>query len=746
MTRLPEFPTSQKLSGLIAAIFAMSSVPVQTWAQQAGKTNSASAEKLAPTFIWAEQLHGRPDREIELLTDVEVLRGPSSVFADKAIYHIVEDEVEAEGNVRLLRDGNRYTGDKLRLRMDSGQGYLTHPTYRLVRNNAQGKAERMDFVSEDKASVVEGDYSTCEGPNPDWYLKSSRLDLDNGRDIGTAHGALLYFYGVPVLGAPAISFPLSDARKSGFLPPTLVTTNKGGSEFTVPYYFNIAPNRDLTLYPNIISRRGLQIGADARYLEPDFSGETKFETLFNDVQTHSTRYAISSIHTQTLMPNLVLSWNLNGASDNDYPNDFSHSITNATQRLLGRDVVLNYVQPDWNVQVHASNFQVLQDPNATITRPYSRLPQVLFHGLKQNVGSFDFGLDVDAARFASSTQVEGERYVMAPRVSYPIIGAAGFVTPKLSWNYASYDLSNQVADLPTRLTRSIPTFSLDSGLVFERHTQYGGEDLTQTLEPRLLYVRTPYRDQSQFPLFDTAKADLSFVQIFNENRFVGNDRVGDANQLTIGAVSRFLTVDGAERARLALAQRFYFANQRVSLDITDTSSRSDILAYAGGQINSQVGVDANLQYSESNRSLVRSNIALHWQPGPKKILNLAYLRDIPNNVNQIDVSGQWPLANRWYGVARINYSIANSVNPDGTINTASRDHQLVQGLLGAEYKADCWVFRLFAQRTPTATGQATTTFFYQLEFNGLARLGTNPLEALRRSVPGYQMVNQPDHL
>lgn len=800
MTRFPEFPKSQGLRGLIAALFAATSVPGLVWAAD-GKPAPAANDKDAPIYVWSEQLHGRPDREVHLDTDVEVLRGPTHVFSDTATYHIVEDEVEASGHVRMLRLGDHYTGDELKLRLDTGQGYLTHPTYHLLRNNAQGKAQQMDFLAEDQATVIDGDYSTCEGPNPDWYLKSSKLDLDSGRDVGTAHNAVLIFQGVPILGAPSISFPLSDARKSGFLPPTLVTTNRGGSELTTPYYFNIAPNRDLTLYPNIITRRGLQMGADARYLEPDYWGDTRIEGLAGDRERadpqNRTRYAITSIHNQVLAPGWGMSWNFNAASDGDYPADFSHSITNAaTQRQLDREFDLTYGQPDWNVLLRVKNYQELPDssiPDQVVYKPYALLPQVSFKSLKPNVAGFDIGFDSEITRFTSSdhTRVDGTRFVAIPRISFPMVSASGFLTPKLMWNYASYNLAippvtattvstnanpTDVEDAtPAHLSRSIPTISLDGGLVFERPTTIAGQDFTQTLEPRLFYVRTPYRDQRKFPLFDTALADLTFVQIFNENRFLGNDLVGDANQLTFAATSRLIEPGGAERARFAIAQREYFSNQQVSnvrlsansslqvldaltgasslqADSSGTSSatpgvngsRSDLLLFAGGQISATLSADAALEYSESNRSLARANISTHWQPAPKKILNLGYLRDATNGVNQIDVSGQWPLSNRWYGVTRLNFSIGNLTS---TIPGSTPDaRKLVQGLVGLEYKADCWVFRMFAQRTPTGAGQSTTSIFYQLELNGLTRLGTNPLDAIRRSVPGYQMVNQPDHL
>ena len=710
------------LSAALAAAFAPGlALPGLAYAQ-------APAVEL-PVDVSAESMTGRPDREITLTRGVEIQRGATVINADRATYDVVEDRVGASGNIKLERLGDRYTGSELSLQLEAGQGFVMDPTYHLQRNNAQGKAQRIDFEAEDRAVVTDGTYSTCEGPDPDWYLKSSKLALDTGRDIGVAGKTIVYFKGVPILGTPAMSFPLSGARKSGFLPPTIGTTNKGGLEVVVPYYFNIAPNRDLTIYPNLIARRGLQIGAQARYLSENYFGETRLEFLPNDQQTGTNRHAFSSTHNQTLAPRWSLGWNINAASDDDYPSDFARTITASSQRLLLRDLNLNYGGDLWRAAARASNFQVLQDPAAPIARPYDRLPQLTLQAGRQDVRGFDWNADAEVTRFWHPTLVRGNRLVMNPSISYPIIHPAFFVTPKLSFDLTKYALENAAPGAPTDLSRALPTVSLDSGLTFERETRFFGQAATQTLEPRLFYVRTPYRDQSKFPNFDTAEADLSFSQLFSENRFIGHDRISDANQLTAALVSRYIEPGGAERMRFAIGQRYYFSDQRVTLGAARNDSRTDLLLSAQGRVTDTLTAEGNVQYSQTVRSVGRSNFGVHWQPAPKRVVNLQYRRDVLNKLEQVEGSAQYPIGGRWYGVGRVNYSLP--------------DNKVVEGLLGAEYKADCWVFRAVGQRTPTATGKATSSFFFQLELNGLTRLGSNPLDALRNSIPGYQLINQP---
>lgn len=738
------FYRTQHLAVAMMALVLAASVPAVVFAQASAKPGKAG-DREAETRVSSEQMSGRPDREIVLDRDVEIIRGETTVNADHATYWMVEDEVEATGNVRMTRFGDRYTGDKMRFKMDTGQGYALNPTYHIKQTNGQGQAERIDFQSKELATITDGTYSTCEGPDPDWYLKSNTMDIDKGRDVGTAGTTIVYFKDIPIIGTPYMSFPLSDARKSGFLPPSIGATSKGGLEVAVPYYFNIAPNRDLTLTPDYIQRRGLQIGADARYLDSSYVGQTKFEVLPDDQQKKTDRWSIASTHSQQLSSRLSFGWNVNAASDDDYPSDFSRNLATSTQRLLLRDLHFNYAGDFWNATALVAGYQVLQDVNARIVQPYDRLPQLSLHAGRQDVGGFDWALNTQATRFWHPDLVRGDRFVVNPQISYPVIRPGYFITPKLSLNAASYSLENPATEDRSSYNRVLPTFSLDSGLIFERETSIFGQSATQTLEPRLFYVNTPYRNQSAVPLFDSALADLSFAQIFSENRFIGNDRISDANQLTAAIVSRYVEDNGAERLRVAFGQRFYFEDQRVTLpgQVSGNDRKSDFLASGELKISEQLSTEGNLQYSATDKSVSRANYGVSWRPEPKKVLNLSYRIDVPNALRQIDVSGQWPIADRWYGVGRLNYSLPNDYATRNSFNQTAVPPKvgLSEGLLGLEYKADCWIFRIVAQRTPTATGKATSSLFFQLELSGLARLGSDPMQALRTNISGYQTLS-----
>ena len=685
---------------------------------------------VAPTVIQAELVTGQPEKVVNLDHQVEVSRGALHFSADKATYSQIEDQLDASGNVVLKRNNDCYRGDFLRFVIETSAGFVTNPTYFLAKNNGQGHAEKIEFESEEKAKIINGTYSTCEGLSPDWYLQADTMSLDTGLDRGVATKSVLYFKGVPIMGTPSwmnFSFPLSGARHSGLLPPSVGHSNKGGIEFGMPYYFNIAPNRDLTVHPKFIARRGLQLGLEGRYLGDTYAGETAVEVI-RDKLTDTTRYAGSSIHRQNVLPELVFSWNLNKASDNDYPADFSNSTAKTAQRLLLREVALDYYGSFWNASLRSTSYQVLQDITAPITLPYERLPQLSFHAGQSDVLGLDWSVDALMTRFWHPTMMRGQRAVLNPQVSLPYIQPAFFIVPKISFHATSYQIDNPGIGKPDSLQRTVPSVSIDSGLIFERRASLLGEKMTQTLEPRLFYVNTPYRDQTDFPLFDTAVADFNFAQIFSENRFTGHDRIGDSNQVTTALVSRFIEDNGVERFKFALGQRFYFNTQKVSLDSKTNSSRSDLLLAGNGQISDTLNVEAALQVSQSDRQSVRSNYAVRWQPAPKKILNLQYQfqREV---LKQLELSGQWPMAHRWYVVGKSNYSLQNN--------------KLVEGLAGFEYRADCWALRFVAHRFATTNLSNNSGFSIQLELNGLARLGfgSNPVETLKKNISGYQATN-----
>lgn len=712
-------------------------------------------DEVLPSFLIADQIHGTTDQQMVAEGNVELRQRNALLEADRLTHFDTTDEVEATGNVRLSNESDRISGPRLRMKMADRTGFFEQPEYRIRRTGigatpmlwtgteepttsdlttGQGKAARLDFEGEGKYRLTDATYSTCTpaaGSDPDWFARTTGLRLDYGDQTGTASDATLYFKGVPILYSPWLSFSLNNQRKSGLLTPSFGTTTRGGIEYTQPVYWNIAPNMDATIAPRIMSRRGTLWNGEFRYLEPDYNGTVLAQVLPHDRLEDTRRGAYSLVHNQNFGNGFTGSLNVNGASDGTYFSDLGRGSAIVAQTNLLRQGALNYGASWWSASLLAQSYQTLQDPALPpVVIPYRRLPQI---NLNANRNDLPFGLGFtfsgENVNFRHPTLVDGRRFTLYPQLALPLETAAFYVTPKIGLHSTRYQLDNQPVGTPDKLTRNVPIFSVDSGVTFERPTEWFGSSLTQTLEPRLFYVYIPVRDQSQIPVFDSALADFNFAQIFSENRYSGGDRIGDANQLTAMLTSRLIDPqNGAEIIRAGLGQRTYFSTQQVTLpgEIPRTNRRTDLLGVFSGRILPKTWLDTNIQYSTEFSRMERLNLGARYQPEIGKLLNAGY-RYTRNQLGQLDVSGQWPLSGGWHAVGRFNYS--------------TKENRPIETVAGLEYDGGCWVGRIVVQRLATLTQRSNTSLFFQLELNGFARLGSNPLELLKRSVPGYSLIN-----
>ncbi len=779
------------LVSLLTALWAAAPASAMLMQQQNDKKAKPVhvENKNAPTIIRAEQITGRQSRDMYMDYDVEIERDQTIITGDHGVLHNEENDTDMVGNVFIQRFGDQFAAEQANINLDTSEGTLKNAYYKLETGNRQGRAGRIDLTSKDTANLFDSTLTTCDGLDPDWYMKTDKLHIDQGKNFGYATSPVLYFKDVPIIGAPALTFPVTGERKSGVLPPTIGLNSTKGVEITVPYYFNLAPNYDLTLYPNLMTKRGLQLGAEYRYLGENYEGNTYIEYMPHDKEYGHRRYLYATQHEQTFADGWGIKWDYRGASDNDYPDDFSmyrnagalNTISSfrdfgdedSKHKLRRFGQVSKSIDTEnfgsWNASIIASGYQILQDWDSIIQRDHSRLPQVTLDGGKDDVHGFDWQFHAEATRFwldnkdldlywgehwqslrnqfkgskyrySEYKQNRGNRYVIEPSVAYPITRAGWFFTPKAKLNFTKYkleDLDNSLVT-NTSLSRTLPTLSLDTGLIFDRDSTIFGDGSIQTLEPRLFYAYTPYRDQSDFPIFDTSKLTFGYARLFSENRYSGYDRIADQNSLTAALTSRFLDGDGTERLRFTVGQQFNFQKQRVYLyKPSEDNSRdySDLLLLANGQLTEEFNFDSNLQYGMNNSKINSGNIAMHWKPGPMKSLNAEY-RYMRNEIDYITgskidqtiISGQWPIGDRWYLVGQHNFSFA--------------DDRVIESIAGVEYNADCWVLRLVAMHEATSSDESNNSFYVQLELKGFARVGNDPVKEIQDKVTGYDALTE----
>ena len=693
-----------------------------------------------PVYGRGDVLSGRVEREITLSGDAEVRRAGTVVRGARITYYPQDDEVVAVGDVRIVREGNVFTGTALRLKIDTHEGVFSDPSYYLPVYGGRGRAAEVEFLGPERAALRDATYTTCRPERPAWYLHAESLTLDEGLKEGSGRSGSLIFKDRKVLGVPFFAFPLGDERRSGVLAPSVAVTSNSGLEVVVPYYWNIAPNRDFTLYPRVMQRRGVQFGGQYRFLEQHTLGDLRFEYTPRDALTQTSRDLESLQQTFWNVAGWSGSVNMKRVSDDDYFVDYSKSILASSERSLPRDVLATRGWRDWSFLVRATRYQNILD--ARLAPPYERLPQVQANWVRRDIAGLDAEVMLDATAFSRplADTAEGLRLVAHPRISYPVRRAGWFIVPKFGIHMSSYRLDANPGQ-PTSLNRAVPVFSLDSGLVFERRADIFGRDMTQTLEPRLFYAHAPYRDQSAFPVFDSGVADFNFAQLFSENTFLGNDRIADVNQLTAALVSRLIEPEsGGQKLRFALGERFYFSSQKVTIPGVParTDTRSDMLLAASAQVSPTTSFDGGLQYSQGDGKLPRLSFLWRYLPPDGRILN-AGVRYLSDEIGQVDGSWRWPLAPQWMALGRINYSWLRERLDPGTGTLVSATPGVIEGVLGFEYNADCWTTRFVMHRFITADGKSTSSFFIQLELNGLARIGTDPFDILRRNIPGYRL-------
>ena len=728
----------------------------------------ADAARLLPIFLQAQSLTSQPDLETVAEGDVEFRRGGLVIRADRLAYDTPRDLARAKGQVRVSRDGALYSGTELQIAVQRFEGFFLQPQFEFLALGSGGRAERIDFLGNARSRATGASYTSCPredlapgGKEPAWVLRTDRVTIDLDTNEGLAEGAVLRFLGTPILALPTLSFPLGDTRKSGWLPPSINIDNRSGVMLSVPYYWNIAPNRDATLAPRLITRRGLALDSEFRYLQPDMDGVFRLDWLPHDKLTGHAREALQWTHDGRLPAGFRYNAHVTRVSDDDWWKDFPDATRSITSRLLplrlGLERPLQLPLGEGLVYARLMKWQVLQADDSFIRAPYERSPQIGLRLQGGLMGGFEYALESEFNRFnlphdqASSTlRVNGDRWHLLGALSRPWRQPGWWAVPKLALNAVSYDTQDFSPAALARATRVVPSFSLDLGLELERRTTAFGRQLQQTLEPRLLYVNTPYRAQSHLPNYDSWAKDFNFVSIYSDNTFSGVDRVSDSHQITTGFTTRLVdVVSGAEALRLGLVQRYLLRSQRVTAQADGTPDGvpleqrfSDALLVGSTSVLPGWTLNGAMQYSPDLQRSIRSIVGARYSPGPFRTVSTTY-RLARGLSEQLEVGWQWPIWGQppgearsssssggchgaWYSVGRFNYSL--------------KDRRLTDSILGLEYDAGCWIGRIVAEQLSTGRSQATTRLLIQLELVGLSRIGSNPLKVLKDNIPGYRLL------
>ncbi len=659
--------------------------------------------------------------------NVQVVRDTKQVEADEARYDKTNGQVEAIGHLQFWDQGAYISGSRGNFSIDEDITIVEQAKYLLQGSHAHGEAGVLTLEGSDFLKAQDARYSTCNPGDEAWVLEADSIQLDKTDDRGTARNVWVNFKGMPIFYSPYLSFPLSDARKSGFLTPSFGGSGNSGIEATVPYYFNIAPNLDATLATRAMSDRGVQLQGEFRYLFPWGEGQLGAEALADDKEFNDDRFALKFRHRNTFTDRIKGDLDFNWVSDSTYFEDLGSSLNISGQTHLQQRGDLSYTGDWFNARTRVQNYLTIDRTIASEDRPYKRLPQFTFNTtFRERNRKLNFGAQAEAVSFDRRSSVTGVRWDLNPYVSFPIRSAATYIIPKAGLRYTGYNLDNTSAGQSDNPSRFLPDFSLDSGLFLDRPFNFAGKGYVQTLEPRLYYLYRPFDNQDNLPIFDTGEYSFNFSQLFRDDRFSGADRIGDANQLTVALTSRVLSGSGGEELlRASIGQIRYFRDRKITLpaNLRDTRSGSDIVAEVSANLNRSWRASAGTQYDTSASRTDKNTLSLRYQPDSRRVVNLAY-RFVRDEVEQTDMSAAWPLVHNWRAVGRWNFSLEGQ--------------RTLEAFAGFEYEGCCWGLRLVGRRYLTSTsGEYNNAIFMQFELKGLAGIG-NANEFLRKSIPGYR--------
>ena len=675
----------------------------------------------------SELLKANVRGDTELSGAVSVRMGERTMSADRLVYDAASNSVQLSGRVNYTDPAIRVEGDSGFYGDDGAQ--FRAARFELLQQPGRGAAQAVDLRPSGAVELRGVTYTTCPKGAADWQIRAGRITLHTEARRGIGRNARLDFKSVPVLYIPYISFPLSDARQSGLLFPTIGSSSRSGAVITVPWYWNIAPQQDLTLEPTLYARRGVDLGVEYRWLTASMRGTLDLNFLPHDRLADAARSHLQLRDRWQLPRGWRLDIDAADASDPHYFEDFADGSQSSSAIFLTRRAVLSYRDDTWRLGADLRHHQTLDTALTSTERPYAEFPRLSASGQWRTPRGLGLGFDSELTGFTRTDGVGGWRTRLRPEFSYDLARPGWYLRPAAAWDFTAYSLRHVSAGSADSPTRSLPVLSLDAGLSFER---LAGSRAARriTLEPRLYYLYVPYRDQSALPVFDTALPDANVVSLFRANRYVGGDRVSDANEITLGlATQAFSSRSGQRFLSATLGESFYLEDPQTTLpgEVAQRRHRSALIADLDWRAWRDLGVRYVLAWDPQSSRTARSSVTLQYRRSGQQVANLSY-RYLRGQMEQADASVAWPLGRHWDAYARGVYSLM--------------DRKSIENFAGFQYRGSCWALRLVTRRSVSSrTGATDSGFYLQLELNGLSSVGTGADAFLERSIRGYSASN-----
>lgn len=724
-----------------------------TWVTPVAPNSNKTNPNDAVTNAVADYAHYDPNGDSLLEGNVVLDQEGRQVRANKVTIDQTKTYAHAQGNVQLAQNGLLSQSQDIQYNLNEQTGNLNDSFYISETNHAHGHADRIKRTSKNSMVLENATYTTCAPEkSPDWKLVAKKIELNQDTGRGTTHNTKLYIKDVPVLALPYYNFPIDDRRTTGLLTPSFGWTTDGGLQLSLPVYLNLAPNYDATITPRYLNSHGAMLEGSFRYKTENFGeGSIAGGYLPNDKDYNDEdRKSLKIIHNWTINKYFSSNLEYNYISDIDYLYDLNNDPNVSTDLNQKRLLQVNFANaiPGLDAALKVEQYQTLDKTLADKDKPYSRLPQFLLNYKSTDPQGWQVEYHNDTAYFkksiddGSALEDSGTRFYNSLATRYNFRTPWAFAIPDFSVRSLNY-YYDQDAQESLGLTGGskthtvvVPQFTLDTGLNFEKQGKY-----LQTITPRLFYAYSPYKNQSNYPNFDTTTSSISYDQLFSPYRFYGHDRLDDNNFASLGISYSLFDEKGLERLKAALGQSFYFSDRRVTLDSTDTiqtEKTSDPVLSVSSQLSNHFTIAANAAFD--GHTLSQGNAQVYYTGDQGRIYNLGYYkRKEVNNTqltyDQVVASFIQPVKDNWRIIGHAQYDIDNHV---------TREY-----LLGVNYESCCWTASVYGRSyfndlddVTQAGVKRKNAIMAEVTLKGLGAFNNKLSSLLEERITGFNKSNQ----
>ncbi|NMP30309.1 LPS assembly protein LptD [Thalassotalea sp. M1531] len=623
---------------------------------------------------------------------VTLIKDNQQITADEVAFNRLNAELRASGEIHFQREGVNVFANELSASESSNATSLSGASYFLAGNPGHGRAGKIVVTANGDLTLIDSSFTTCHGEVPDWQLKASEISISVEENKGEAFNARFEILDVPVLYVPYLSFPVTDERKSGLLEPTIKSSNKSGFEVELPYYINIAENYDATVAPRYMSKRGLQLLTEFRYLVNDQQGQLDIEYLHkdNEVQSDDARYLWRYQHIGNFSDNFRAHVDYASISDDNYLVDIGSKHYNSNDAYLYQIGELAYFGENWQGIMKVQDFEVLGNH----VQSYKTVPQIEISSATELGflnGQFDIYSELSRFETPNTDLPEASRYHVEAGFTFPINRPAYFFNSefKLMQTYYEQERISSGSKLEKTVERTLPKARFHGGINFDRDANYFGSKYTQTLEPQLQYLYIPDKDQSDIGVYDTATLQDDYQGLFRDKRFSGLDRIAEANQYSWGVTSRLLDQSNTEKLRLSVGRIVYLNDSNIAVNEEQgiAADKSALAADMYLRANNQWQFNGNIQYSTESNTTNKSQLNVDYRQNRDNIfqLNHRYSRNVSGStLEQLSLLSSVRLTKEWQFVGRYTQDL--------------KQKRSLESYAGLQYESCCWAVRVAYHR------------------------------------------------